>query len=65
MRSRRRFQVPGPRSRRRIGEKEEAVVTPDMGKPRKKWTSAEKAQICIGLAGLLVAIIACTGQFMQ
>lgn len=40
-------------------------MTSDMGKPRKKWTSVDKAQLCIGLAGLLVAIIACIGQFMQ
>lgn len=41
------------------------MVTPDMGKPRKRWTSAERAQIYIGFVGLLVAIIACAGQFLQ
>ncbi|MEU7407235.1 hypothetical protein [Streptomyces sp. NPDC044948] len=40
-------------------------MNPDMGKPRKKWISVDKAQLYIGLAGLLVAIIACVGQFMQ
>ncbi|MEU7468888.1 hypothetical protein AB0A94_10095 [Streptomyces sp. NPDC044984] len=40
-------------------------MNPDMGKPRKKWINADKAQLYIGLAGLLVAIIACVGQFMQ
>ena len=40
-------------------------MTSDVGKPRKRWTGAEKAQFYLGLAGLLVAIIACVGQFMQ
>ncbi|MCX4512311.1 hypothetical protein OHA27_18795 [Streptomyces sp. NBC_01619] len=42
------------------------MVTSDMGKSgRRKWTGAEKAQVCIGALALLVAIIACAGQFMQ
>jgi hypothetical protein len=40
-------------------------VTSRMSKPRRKWTGAERAQVSIGLVGLLVAIIACVGQFVQ
>ncbi|WP_419996491.1 hypothetical protein [Streptomyces boninensis] len=40
------------------------VVNPDTGKPSQRWTSPEKWQVGIGLVALLVAIIACMGQFL-
>ncbi|MFE4874768.1 hypothetical protein [Streptomyces sp. NPDC056682] len=41
------------------------MASQDMGKPGKRWTNAERWQVWTGLLGLLVAIIACVGQFMQ
>ncbi|MFH8518740.1 hypothetical protein ACH4CE_27355 [Streptomyces gelaticus] len=31
----------------------------------RRWTDAEKWQVCLAVAGLFVAIIAAVGQFMQ
>jgi hypothetical protein len=36
----------------------------DLGK-RPKWTGPDKWQFVLGALSLLVAIIACVGQFMQ
>ncbi|MDN0195113.1 hypothetical protein [Streptomyces sp. S.PNR 29] len=34
--------------------------------PRKRrWTDAERWQVCLSAAGLIVAIVAAVGQFMQ
>ncbi|MFE3371196.1 hypothetical protein ACFXOK_16540 [Streptomyces sp. NPDC059173] len=40
-------------------------MSSSLEKPRKQWTSAEKAQVWVGVAALLVAIIALVGQFAQ
>lgn len=41
------------------------MVTPDMGKPSKRWTGPERWQVATGVLALLVGIIACVGQFVQ
>ncbi|WP_406406546.1 hypothetical protein [Streptomyces sp. NBC_01643] len=40
-------------------------MSSDLEKPRRKWTSAERAQVWLTAAGILVAIIALVGQFAQ
>lgn len=40
-------------------------LSSDLEKPRKKWTSAERAQVWLTAVGILVAIIALAGQFAQ
>ncbi|MBD0742346.1 hypothetical protein BG418_12755 [Streptomyces sp. CBMA152] len=57
------FRRSGPM--RASGENEEALATPSVDKPDRKWTALERWQVWIGLLGLLVAIIACVGQFSQ
>ncbi|CAM5246315.1 hypothetical protein GCM10010298_76330 [Streptomyces microflavus] len=47
------------------GERREARVSSDLEKPRRKWTSAESAQVWLTVVGILVAIIALVGQFVQ
>lgn len=36
-----------------------------MGKPGRRWTSPERWQVGLALLGVLVAIIATVGQFLQ
>ncbi|MFF3092284.1 hypothetical protein [Streptomyces cyaneofuscatus] len=40
-------------------------MSSDLEKPRRRWTSAEKAQVWLTVVGILVAIIALVGQFAQ
>ncbi|MFE9052456.1 hypothetical protein [Streptomyces rubiginosohelvolus] len=40
-------------------------MDPNLEKPRKQWTGAEKAQVWVSVAALLVAIIALVGQFAR
>ncbi|MFG3174923.1 hypothetical protein ACGFZC_07570 [[Kitasatospora] papulosa] len=40
-------------------------MSSNLEKPRKRWTGAEKAQVALGAAALLVAIVALVGQFAQ
>lgn len=40
-------------------------LSSDLEKPRRKWTSAERAQVWLAAVGILVAIIALAGQFAQ
>ncbi|MFD3999642.1 hypothetical protein [Streptomyces rubiginosohelvolus] len=40
-------------------------MDPNLEKPRKQWTGAEKTQVWVGVAALLVAIIALVGQFAR
>ncbi|XMN09321.1 hypothetical protein ACK8N7_26425 [Streptomyces griseobrunneus] len=40
-------------------------MSSDLEKPRKRWTGAERAQVALGAAALLVAIIALVVQFVQ
>ncbi|MDV9195206.1 hypothetical protein OG298_31975 [Streptomyces sp. NBC_01005] len=37
----------------------------DVKPRRRRWTDAERWQVCLAMAGLFVAIIAAVGQFMQ
>lgn len=32
---------------------------------RKRWTASERWQVAIGVLSLLVAIVACVGQFVR
>ncbi|MFF0747304.1 hypothetical protein ACFYVL_43680 [Streptomyces sp. NPDC004111] len=41
------------------------MVNPDMGKPGNRWTRPERWQVGLAVLGVLVAIIACVGQFVQ
>ncbi|MEQ4610673.1 hypothetical protein [Streptomyces bacillaris] len=40
-------------------------MSSNLEKPRKQWTGAEKAQVGLGSAALLVAVIALVVQFAQ
>ncbi|MFJ2292113.1 hypothetical protein ACIOG7_10430 [Streptomyces sp. NPDC087894] len=40
-------------------------MSSELEKPRKQWTGAERAQVGLGAAALLVAIIALVVQFAQ
>ncbi|MFJ1858755.1 hypothetical protein ACIOHA_15770 [Streptomyces anulatus] len=40
-------------------------MSSDLEKPRKRWTGAERAQVVLAAAALLVAIIALVVQFAQ
>ncbi|MEE4493565.1 hypothetical protein [Streptomyces sp. BE230] len=40
-------------------------MSSDLEKPRRKWTSAERAQVWLAAVSILVAIIALAGQFTQ
>ncbi|WP_277762423.1 hypothetical protein [Streptomyces sp. IB2014 016-6] len=41
------------------------MVSPDMRKPRKRWTGPEKWQVVLAAMGVLVAIITSVGEFAQ
>ncbi|WCL87861.1 MULTISPECIES: hypothetical protein [Streptomyces] len=41
------------------------MVEPSEWKPRRHWTSPERWQVGLAFAGLLVAVIAAVGQFVQ
>ncbi|MFJ8298675.1 hypothetical protein ACIQ9R_22675 [Streptomyces sp. NPDC094447] len=41
------------------------VVSPDMGKPGRKWTGPEQWQVGLAALGVLVAIIALLLQLVQ
>ncbi|GGX58160.1 hypothetical protein [Streptomyces chartreusis] len=38
---------------------------PNVQKPRRLWTGPERWQVGLALAGLLVAVVAAVGQFVQ
>ncbi|MFB6900603.1 hypothetical protein [Streptomyces hydrogenans] len=46
-------------------ERGEAVVSPDMGKPDKRWPSRDTWQVLFSGLGVLVAIIALAVQIKQ
>jgi hypothetical protein len=41
------------------------VAEHELGKPGRKWTSAERWQFALGAVGVLVTLIATVGQFVQ
>ncbi|MFF1927302.1 hypothetical protein [Streptomyces sp. NPDC058228] len=57
----------GCRCQRGVGSEDEGRwgLSSDLEKPRRKWTSAERAQVCLAAVSILVAIIALVGQFAQ
>ncbi|MFE7237856.1 hypothetical protein [Streptomyces sp. NPDC057580] len=57
----------GCRCQQGVGPEDEGRwgLSSDLEKPRRKWTSAERAQVWLAAVGILVAIVALVGQFAQ